>query len=95
MLKNNFIAKKDTLIYIQSFKQSPYVDLELTIEGENEIVYSNREGIQEKPKKINLAKGMFSFTIRGENGDGSNFNTLIGYYTDEIVFLNDEEGDQD
>ena len=93
-VRNNFIAIEDTLIYLQAFSGKQVSQLEIWIEDKNGPVYT-LENVSEKTlEKINLKKGMYSVVIKGEGDKETKINTLIGYYTDEVRFINDENQEE-
>jgi len=93
-VRNNFIAIEDTLIYLQAFSGKQVSQLEIWIEDKTGPVYT-LENVSEKTlEKINLKKGMYSVVIKGEGDKETKINTLIGYYTDEVRFINDENQEE-
>lgn len=93
-VKNNFIAIEDTFIYLQAVSGKQVSQLEIWIENKNDVVYKLENVSEEVLEKINLPKGMYEFVIKGEGGNETNINTLIGYYTDEIMFIDDESKEE-
>jgi len=93
-IKDNFFAIEDTKIYLQAFYDNQDTDVEIWIEGKDDFIYQFEGNSEKEIKKIDLQKGMYSFIIKGKGGQDSKFNTLIGYYTDEIRFINDENQEE-
>jgi hypothetical protein len=93
-IKDNFFATEDTKIYLQAFYDTQDTDVEVWIEGKDGFVYQIDLNSEKEVEKIDLPKGMYSFIIKGERGKDTNINTLIGYYTDEVRFINDDKDEE-
>ncbi|HPE41364.1 MAG TPA: hypothetical protein PLI77_09795 [Bacteroidales bacterium] len=94
-IKDNFVVLEDTKIYVQAFYDVQNEQIEVWIEGQDGIVYQLEDQSQKELVQIPLSKGMYSFIIKGESTTETRVNSLIGYYSDEITFIdpqNQEEG---
>jgi len=94
-IQDNFFAMEDTKIYLQTFYDTKDADLEIWIEGKDGFFYEIEQNSKRETKKIDLPKGMYSFIVKGEGGIDTKINTLIGYYTDEVRFINNDEDEDE
>ena len=89
-IKDNFFVMEDTKIYLQTFYDEQDADIEIWIEGKDDFFYQVEQNSDKTFEKIELPKGMYSFIVKGKGGEDTNINTLIGYYSDEVRFINEE-----
>ncbi len=93
-IKDNFFAIEDTKIYLQAFYDIQGADVEILIEGKDGFIYHFAHNSEKEIEKIELPKGMYSFIIKGNGGEETKINTLIGYYTDEVRFIDNENQEE-
>jgi len=93
-IKDNFIVLEDTKIYLQAFYDSQNTKMEIWIEGQDGVVFQLEGNSGEELKHILLSKGLYSFIIEGESGTETKVNSLFGYYSDEITFIDDKNQEQ-
>ncbi|HOO31628.1 MAG TPA: hypothetical protein PK466_00065 [Thermotogota bacterium] len=91
-IRDTFYVLEDTDVYIESFNDSDKMKIEVMIENEKEVCYTNTTGKEETPYKLHLQKGTYTLKIDGEDGSGENFDIRICYFTDEVRF-EDETGE--
>jgi len=93
-IKDNFFVMEDTKIYLQAFYEEQDADLEIWIEGKDGFFYQVERNSDKEFEKIELPKGMYSFIVKGKGGQDTKINTLIGYYSDEVRFINEENQEE-